>query len=93
MDLRAFWKHGDGHVLAVRQYNWLTGDAPSGAQATVTLRGYKQGQYLSPYMSSLEVEERWAFNERWGATLFGGAAERMLVSLEYAQGIGDSRGI
>ena len=74
VDLRAFWKHGGSHVLAVRQYNWLTKDAPSGAQATVTLRGYKQGQYLSPYMSSLEVEERFSLTARWGATLFAGAA-------------------
>ena len=74
VDLRTFWKHGGGHVLAVRQYNWLTSDAPSAAQATVILRGYKQGQYLSPYMSSLEVEERLSFNARWGATLFAGAA-------------------
>ena len=122
VDLRTFWKHGGGHVLAVRQYNWLTSDAPSAAQATVILRGYKLGQYLSPYMSSLEVEERLSFNARWGATLFAGAAElygeapvplerstyptigagvhfvikpeeRMLVNLEYAQGIGDSRGV
>ena len=122
IDLKTFWKHGGGHVLAVRQYNWLTSDAPSAAQATIVLRGYKQGQYLSPYMSSLEVEERWAFNERWGATLFAGVAtlygeapvpldrsaypnvggglhfvlkpaQRMLVNLEYAQGVGDSRGI
>src|SRR6187402_3582783 len=74
VDLRPFWKHGGGHVLAVRQYNWLTSDAPSAAQATVILRGYKQGQYLSPYTSSLEVEERLRFNARWGATLFAGAA-------------------
>ena len=74
VDLKTFWKHGSGHVLAVRQYNWLTSDAPSAAQATVILRGYKQGQYLSPYMSSLEVEERLSFNARWGATLFAGAA-------------------
>jgi hypothetical protein len=74
VDLRPFWKHGSGHVLAVRQYNWLTSEAPAAAQATVILRGYKQGQYLSPYMSSLEVEERLSFNARWGATLFGGAA-------------------
>jgi hypothetical protein len=39
------------------------------------LRGYKFGQYLSPYMSSLEVEERLSFGARWGATLFSGAAE------------------
>jgi len=75
VDLRTFWNHGAGHVLAVRQFNWLTSDAPSAAQATVVLRGYKQGQYLSPYMSSLEVEERVSFNPRWGATLFGGVAE------------------
>ena len=74
VDLKTFWKHGGGHVLAVRQYNWLTSDAPAAAQATVILRGYKQGQYLSSNMSSLEVEERWSFNARWGATLFGGAA-------------------
>ena len=122
VDGRAFWKHGGGHVLAVRQYNWLTSDAPSAAQATVILRGYKLGQYLSPYMSSLEVEERLSFHERWGVTLFSGAAalygdapvpldrsiypaigaglqfvikpaQRMLVNLEYAQGIADSRGV
>jgi len=75
VDLRTFWTHGSGHVLAVRQYNWLTHDAPSAAQGTVILRGYKQGQYLSPYMSSLEVEERLSFNARWGATLFGGLAQ------------------
>jgi hypothetical protein len=61
VDLKTFWKHGSGPVLAVRQYNWSASDAPSAAQATVTLRGYKQGQYLSPYMSSLEVEERLSF--------------------------------
>jgi hypothetical protein len=122
VDLRTFWTHGGGHVLAVRQYNWLTSDAPSAAEGTVILRGYKQGQYLSPYMSSLEVEERLSFNPRWGATLFAGAAQlygdapvpldrslyptigagvhfvikpvqRMLVNLEYAQGIGDNRGV
>jgi len=122
VDLRTFWKHGGSHVLAVRQLNWLTNDAPTAAQATVILRGYKFGEYLSPYMSSLEVEERLSFNPRWGATLFAGAAqlygeapvslerttyptigaglhfvlkpkERILVNLEYAQGIGDNRGV
>jgi len=122
VDLRTFWRHGGGHVLAVRQNNWFSSDAPAAAQATVILRGYKLGQYLSPYMSSLEVEERLSFNPRWGATLFAGAAtlygeapvpldrsvfptvgaglhfvikpvQRLLVNLEFAQGIGDSRGV
>lgn len=74
VDLRAFFKHGKAHVLAIRQYNWLTSDAPSAAQGTVVLRGYKQGQYLSPYMSSVEFEERLSFNARWGATIFTGVA-------------------
>jgi hypothetical protein len=122
VDVRTFWKHGGRHVLAARQFNWLTSDAPSAAQATVMLRGYKLGEYLSPYMSSVEVEERLSFSRRWGATLFAGAAQlygeapvpldrstyptvgaglhfvikpaqRMLVNLEYAQGIGSHRGV
>jgi len=123
VDGRAFVPHGRGHVLAFRQSNWFTDDAPAAAQATVQLRGYKFGEYLAPYMSSFEVEERLAFNSRWGATLFGGVAglygqsettsagqdfypmwgagihfvvkpsERMLINLEYAQGIEDNHGV
>ncbi len=74
VELRSFWSHGGGHVLAFRQYNWFTHDAPSAAQATVVLRGYKFGEYLAPYMSSLEAEERLSFAPRWGATLFAGVA-------------------
>ena len=122
VDSKAFWKHGGGHVLAVRQNNWLTSDAPSAAQATVILRGCKFGQYLSPYMFSLELEEHLSFTAGWGATLFAGAAglygeapvpldrsvfptigagvhfvikpaQHMLVNLEYAQGVANSRGV
>lgn len=121
-DARLYWKHGGNHVLAVRQFNWLTSDAPIAALATVILRGYKLGQYLAPYMSSLEAEERLSFNSRWGATLFTGLAEvygetpvplerstfptvgvgvhfvikpvqRIIVNLEFAQGIEDNRGV
>lgn len=73
-DFRAFLPHGRGHVLALRENNWLTSDAPAAAQATVILRGYKFGQYLAPYMSSFEAEERLQFSARWGATIFAGAA-------------------
>ena len=71
---KIFVPHAGKHVLAFRQFNWLTHSAPSGAQATVTLRGYKFGQYLAPYMSSVEAEERVSLGRRWGATLFGGIA-------------------
>ena len=36
--LDTFWTHGGAHVLAVRQYNWLTSDVPVAAEATVILR-------------------------------------------------------
>ena len=73
-DTKLFLAHGGKHVLAFRQFNWLTHDAPAGGEATVILRGYKFGQYLAPYMSSFEAEERLLFGRRWGATLFGGVA-------------------
>jgi hypothetical protein len=74
VDVRIFTPHGPRHVLAFRQNNWITHDATLVAQATVTLRGYKMGQYSAPYMSSLEAEERLSFSPRWGATIFGGVA-------------------
>ena len=122
-DLRGFWRHGGGHVLALRQFNWLTDDAPGAAQATVVLRGYTRGEHLAPYMSSLEAEERLSLSARWGVTLFTGVAslygasgafeasngyyptvgagvqfiikpvQRMLVNLEYAQGVEGHRAV
>lgn len=72
LDLKGFWEHWGGQVFAVRQHNQWTDDAPPGAYAPVTLRGYKMGQYLGKYMSSLEGEERFRLAKRWGATLFAG---------------------
>ena len=73
-DYKGYWSHGAGHVFAVRQYNQWTVDAPPEALATVRLRGYKQGQYLGKYMSSIEAEERYRWSERWTSTLFAGIA-------------------
>ena len=73
-DYRHFWSHGQGHVLALRQSNQWTVDAPQSAYAPVLLRGYTAGEYLGKYMSSIEVEERHRLAERWTATLFGGLA-------------------
>ena len=73
-DYRHFWSHGDGHVLALRQSNQWTVDAPPSAFAPVVLRGYTMGEYLGKNMSSIEIEERYRFAQRWTATLFAGAA-------------------
>ncbi|WP_130430176.1 hypothetical protein [Rivibacter subsaxonicus] len=74
LDYRHFLGHGEGHVLAVRQSNQWTQDAPPGAYAPVLLRGYTAGEYLGKSMSSIEVEERHRLAERWTATAFAGVA-------------------
>jgi len=74
LDYRHFWSHGEGSVLALRQSNQWTHDAPPGAYAPVMLRGYTIGEYLGQSMFSIEVEERHRIAERWTATLFGGVA-------------------
>ena len=72
IDYRGFWTHGNGNVIAVRQSNQWTVDAPPAAYAPVLLRGYTMGEYLGQNMSSLEVEERYRLAERWTATFFAG---------------------
>jgi hypothetical protein len=74
LDYRGFWEHAGGHVLAVRQNNHWTVDAPPSGNATVNLRGYNPGQYLGRNMSSIEIEERLRIAEKWTATIFAGAA-------------------
>jgi len=49
-------------------------DAPPGAYATVNLRGCTPGQYLAPYMTTFEAEERIAVAGKWGAEVFAGIA-------------------
>ena len=73
-DFRYFLPHGDGNVLAFRQLNHLTYDAPTQVKAPVQLRGYKVGQYNGEYMSHLEAEERYRVSEKFTATLFVGVA-------------------
>ena len=74
LESRYYLPHGDGNVLAFRQMNQFTRDAPTQARANVQLRGYKVGQYNGVYMSSIEVEERWRLAKKWTATLFVGVA-------------------
>ena len=73
-DFRYYMPHGKGNVLAFRQLNHFTDDAPTQVKAAVQLRGYKLGQYNSDYMSSMEIEERFHLAPKWTATLFLGIA-------------------
>lgn len=74
IDIRYFLPHGEANVLALRQLNHLTDDAPTAARAPVQLRGYKIGQYTGKYMSSFEAEERYRLAPKWTATMFAGVA-------------------
>ncbi|HKV74105.1 MAG TPA: hypothetical protein VJN95_06275 [Gemmatimonadales bacterium] len=74
VEIRAFIPNGKGHVLAIRQFNKLTSNAPPSAFAAIQLRGYKPGELLGEYMSSIEVEERFRLADRWTSTAFVGAA-------------------
>jgi hypothetical protein len=73
-DFRYFLSHGKGHVLAVRQLNHFTDDAPTQVKAPVQLRGYKVGQYNGEYMSQIEVEERYRLHPKFTASVFAGIA-------------------
>jgi len=73
-DFRYYMPHGKGNVLAVRQLNHFTDDAPTQVKAAVQLRGYKIGQYNSDYMSHIEVEERYRLGQKFTVSAFLGVA-------------------
>jgi outer membrane protein assembly factor BamA len=73
-DFRYYMPHGNGNVLAFRQLNHFTDDAPTQVKAAVQLRGYKIGQFTGEYMSSIEAEERLRLGDKWTATIFAGVA-------------------
>lgn len=74
LKVQGYWPHGAGHVLVTRLANQWTVDAPLAGYASIQLRGYTLGQYLGQNMSSIELDERLRLGERWGATLYAGAA-------------------
>ena len=45
LEFKAFVPHGKAHVFAVRENNQWTHDAPTSAESTVEVRGYKMEQY------------------------------------------------
>ncbi|MDG0817684.1 BamA/TamA family outer membrane protein [Bdellovibrio svalbardensis] len=75
LDIRNYIPHGQANVLALRQRNQWSYDAPKGAYSPVYLRGYTPGEFLAQYMSSIEIEERLSLSERWTSTGFVGMAK------------------
>jgi len=73
-DYQYYHSHGQGHVLAMHAKGRWTHDAPPSGYSSVALRGYTQGQYLAPYMTLAEIEERYALTNKWGLSAFAGLA-------------------
>lgn len=66
--------HGENHVLAINVTGQYTSDAPPSAYASIGTKGYTSGQYLSPYVTSIQVDERYSFNDRWGMVAYAAIA-------------------
>ena len=74
LNFSKYFPHGNGHVLAARIDGRWTHNAPPAGYSTIRLRGYTPGQYLAPYSTLVEVEERYHIKGKWGATAFVGVA-------------------
>ncbi|PKI15844.1 hypothetical protein [Colwellia sp. 12G3] len=66
--------HGDNHVLAINATGQYTSGAPPAAYASISIKGYTSGQYLAPYVSSLQIDERYSFNDKWGMIAYAAVA-------------------
>lgn len=74
LEVKHYIPHGKSNAIGIRLRGKWTVDAPLAGSASVRLRGYKAGQYLAPYMASLEAEERFRIAPRWFLTAYGGVA-------------------
>lgn len=70
MDFRQYFPHGKGNVFAYHVYGRWSDDAPESAYSSVYTKGYTRGQYLAPYSTAIELEERWRWKERISLTLY-----------------------
>jgi hypothetical protein len=66
--------HGNGSVLAININGQYKSDAPTSAYASIKTKGYTSGQYLAPYVTSLQIDERYSFNEKWGMVAYAAVA-------------------
>lgn len=65
-----YLEHDGGSVLAINVSGQYSSDAPIAAYASVKTKGYTTGQYLAPYASSIQIDERYSFNKSWGAVAY-----------------------
>jgi outer membrane protein assembly factor BamA len=71
-DSRIYRGIGDHLVLAAQLLGRWTDDAPLAGYSSVSLRGYTRGNYLAENYTHLDLDARFALNERWGVAAFAG---------------------
>ena len=69
-----YWSHGENNVLALNFSGRWTKDAPPSGYSSVFTKGYTRGQYLAPYLTSLELDYRRKFTKHWGMTAYAAIA-------------------
>lgn len=62
--------HGSNNVLALNVTGHYSSDAPPAAYGSVNIKGYTTGQYLAPYVTSIQIDERYSFNDKWGLVAY-----------------------
>ncbi|SES82110.1 hypothetical protein [Thalassotalea agarivorans] len=65
-----YLSHGESSVLAINIKGKYTDDAPVAAWATVRTKGYTSGQYLAPYSTAIQIDERINFTDKWGMVAY-----------------------
>jgi outer membrane protein assembly factor BamA len=73
-DVQWYTTTGKNNVLVLHAKGRWTKDAPSSRESTVPLRGYTHGQYLGRNALTLEVEDRYMLQPKWGIKAFAGVS-------------------
>jgi outer membrane protein assembly factor BamA len=73
-DWRWYTRTSDKNVVVLHAKGRWTRDAPESKQSTVELRGYTRGQYLGRNSLTIEAENRYMLEPRWGGKAFAGVA-------------------
>ncbi|MFZ4285683.1 BamA/TamA family outer membrane protein [Variovorax sp. HJSM1_2] len=71
-DLRWYQSTSPRNVVALHGNAGWTHDAPVANQSSISMRGYTRGQYLGQNVLTLEAENRYMFQAKWGAKAFAG---------------------
>jgi outer membrane protein assembly factor BamA len=73
-DLRWYHRTNPHNVVVLHSEGRWTKDAPPSNESSISMRGYTRGQYLGKNLFTVEAENRYMFQAKWGAKAFGGVS-------------------